>query len=477
MEMPPAAQRLLAFMATLDASPPSPPAVEATTPAASEPALSPRNSPPLVPFPPQATRRILECPHILEAIVAHTLRATQVVCLQASRKMFEASGRALYHTVRIDGDNMEGFFRGALIGAHFGVNENEELAKCGFTQGLNTCALHDPNDTASVSKTTDNAEPERPTSSSKSEDENKKNEAKNNDHKKNKDEVYPITTEQGANKTPAVNFKAGLLKHVRVLTISTHHACACHVYGPHAKDLLPNLEVARVASDFMQVFTLFRLCDAQVCSLLAHIHTRKLVLRNVDGGGLPLQFFGEEAPTCEELVVFLTMDARRYHTEFKDDGYYNSLQELGYCFPEAPDIKVVFYPTWEGWNEGDEPFSFIHGHAPLPPDDVIYLLGPLFQYADPKHTIYGMGKLRWEADGDIVHTFRHFFPNTKLSQRAILDLVRHELRTGSLGLALLGSKDDKFEYDPGYPEHHTYKTFTEYLKDKDGRRGEINADD
>jgi hypothetical protein len=88
-----------------------------------------------------------------------------------------------------------------------------------------------------------------------------------------------------------------------------------------------------------------------------------------------------------------------------------------------------------------------------------------------------MGKLRWAADGDIAATFKHHFPHTALTQRAILDMVRHELRTSSLYLAISPLPDEEFVYDPGYPEHNTYKTFNEYLNDKNARRGEITAYD
>ncbi|BEI80631.1 hypothetical protein CcaverHIS002_0111600 [Cutaneotrichosporon cavernicola] len=452
----------------------------------------------LKPFPAEATQRILECPHILEAILKYSSRSTQRACLLSSRSLFESSGRVLYRNVYIGGragDSLELFFRGALIGTGFG-HEDMELAKCPLNNGHPECKIHSPNDnhfnfnddesdnSSHSSEDETIAQPITFPVSATSTTSTKAKTSKLNDGHPNKEERDREGASVDSDKAEGVpcttNFKLALLKHVRVLTISTHHACNCHIYGPHIKHLLPHLEVVRVASDFFKNFELLRLCDAEVCMLLTNVKCHKLVLRNLDGNGLPLEPFfclgnGDSFPICQELVVFLTMDGRRLVSDFENMTYWHdrSLLELGHCFPNAPDVKIVFYPTWEGWDESDDVLAFIHGHVPVTPDDIVYGIKDFLQYAHPQYTIYGMGKLRWYPDGDLIGVFMRFFPDTKLTRRAILDLVRHELRTGSLFLAI---GDDNIEYDPGYPERITYKTFNEYLKDEGGRLYELTAD-
>lgn len=494
-------------------------------------------TPSIKPFPLDATRRILECQHIIDQIVAYTPRATQVACLRVSTKFLHAAGRSVYHTVRIDGDNMEAFFRGALNETSFDVSG---LTKCGFAMGLKKCDAkgdkdkdkgdqsddkvnngdqHDDKDdkddkdekddkddkddkgdqhdaehddkhdkvmndykVGSTTPHTGTSSPPKKTSkimgnvkkkkSMNNKKKSKGNKKKSKRRKKSGSESSKDTTQDEPEGPP--NFKFHLLKHVRVLTISSHHGCVCRLYGRYAKGLLPNLDVVRVASEFVHMFKLLPFCDDDECSLLKRLQTRKLVLRNLDGSGLPLEPFGDTYKICDELVVFLPTDGRRYDYDIMD---FNSLQELGHYFIWAPDTKIVFYPTWEGWDESDELSMFIHGHAPVTPDDIVYKAKPFMEYADPKYTIYGMDKLRWSDDGDLAGVFQHHFPNTPMTQRTIHDLVRTELRTGSLFCAIMPLKGEVFEYDPGYPETVTYKSFTQYLIDKDGRRGEINAED
>ncbi|BEJ17307.1 hypothetical protein CspHIS471_0607080 [Cutaneotrichosporon sp. HIS471] len=464
------------------------------------------------PFPTEATQRILECPHILEAILKYSPRSTQRACLLSSRSLFESAGRVLYRNVYIGGragDSLELFFRGALIGTGFG-HEGMELAKCPLNNGHSECKIHDAKDNHSNSSE-ENSSEENSSEENSSEDESDysdcsedetiaqpttlphsatsttstktKTQKPNYGHpnKEERDRVDASVYSDQAEGVPCTtNSKLALLKHLRILTISTHHACDCHIYGPHIKHLLPNLEVVRVASDFLRTFELLPLCDAEVCKLLTNVKCRKLVVRNLDGNGLPLEPYfclgnGDSFPLCQELVVFLTMDGRRLAPDFENMAYWHhhSLLDLGRCFPNAPDVKIVFYPTWEGWDASDDVLAFIHGHVPVTPDDIVYGIKGFLEYADPQYTIYGMGKLRWYPDGDLIGAFMRFFPDAKLTRRAILDLVRHELRTSSLFLAIA---DDDIEYDPGYPERITYKTFNEYLKDEGGRLYELTAD-
>jgi hypothetical protein len=422
--------------------------------------------------------------------------------------MHDAAGRSLYRNVHIGGRagaSLALFFRGALIGTGLG-DEDKELAKCPLSDGKE-CTIHDckplepqespdsaslesafeqanssPAATSQTPMTLDAQAPLETPPKTKTQKRNQRRRVKEKRDKK----VTPSTSNSSdppEDEPPVTNFKLDLLEHVRVLTISTHHACDCHLYGPYARVFLPNLQIVRVASDFLRTFELLPVCDARTCKLLSNVKCHKLVLRNLDGNGLPLEEHfgqhGEPFPICKELVVFLPMDGRRLTTDFDNMNrwHYRMLQGLGLCFPNAPDLKFVFYPTWEGWDQSDDAFAFIHGHAPVTPDDIVYSMTSFLQYEGPQCTIYGMGKLRWAADGDIAATFKHHFPHTALTQRAILDMVRHELRTSSLYLAISPLPDEEFVYDPGYPEHNTYKTFNEYLNDKNARRGEITAYD
>ncbi len=70
---------------------------------ASAPLASSQPTIPFKPIPVELSSRVLECPHILEAIVAYTPRATQVACLRVSLSMHDAAGRSLYRNVHIGG--------------------------------------------------------------------------------------------------------------------------------------------------------------------------------------------------------------------------------------------------------------------------------------------------------------------------------------------------------------------------------------
>lgn len=57
---------------------------------------------------------MFHCPHIVDTILRFTNRNTLVTCLRVNKKFFNASGALLYHTVRVDTDNMAGLFLGAV---------------------------------------------------------------------------------------------------------------------------------------------------------------------------------------------------------------------------------------------------------------------------------------------------------------------------------------------------------------------------
>ncbi|BEJ17306.1 hypothetical protein CspHIS471_0607070 [Cutaneotrichosporon sp. HIS471] len=197
-----------------------------------------------------ATQRVLQCPHIIDSIMEYATPRARAVCLRVSRRFHTPAARALYHTVCLSQSNMEAFFRGALVG-----NGGEDaLSECGLAKERGKCMIHVPEHLEKFA-------------------------------------IWNSTADtRPAGDSSTVNMKGPLLKFVRVLTIAQHHSCVCYAYGPHAKSLLPNLYVVRVAPEprGSHSFEVQCPCDSGHCALLGGIHTHKLVLRNLDGGGVAL---------------------------------------------------------------------------------------------------------------------------------------------------------------------------------------------
>jgi hypothetical protein len=227
------------------------------------------------------------------------------------------------------------------------------------------------------------------------------------------------------------------------------------------------------------------LCDSklQECPLLTHIHTRKLVLRNLDSRGLPLRitpYQGERRRRIwEELVVVLPTASRRLERDGRDERSSTTrLLRLGEAgalrSPNCPAVTVVFYPVWEGdYIDSTWTFtSFVNLGV-----DPVTIVCALFSLTAPERgcAVYGMERLVFhEWAGDILSQYRYFFNfNEDPSQGEIRDIVRNEIRTGSLGNGY-GVEADEFVFDTGEPELLTYGTLKDYLDDTDSRHAEIN---
>lgn len=58
---------------------------------------------------------ILNSPHLVDEIMNHATRATLVACLRVNRDIHDAAGRVLYHTVRINGNKLDGLLEGVSV--------------------------------------------------------------------------------------------------------------------------------------------------------------------------------------------------------------------------------------------------------------------------------------------------------------------------------------------------------------------------
>jgi hypothetical protein len=291
--------------------------------------------------------------------------------------------------------------------------------------------------------------------------------------------------------------KAPLLKLVRVLTITQHHSCLCKVYARHLKTLLPNLDTVRIATDPVSPgsFQVRSLCDSGECPLLQAIQVRKIVLRNLDGGGLPLptRDWASHHPTqMSELVVVLPTDGRRLEKSYPRDfdGYSADEADLDavgimfYSEPETLKITVVFYPIWEGEDTEATPVEPEQvcrgvGHEPLVWLDRFALLFCNLQLdSNNRHTVCGLENVEFATAGSFMSIFQQLFPETELSQDKLREIARHELRTFTILDAIwTGRGIGDIEYDNDNPDLITYRTLEEYLADEKGRQGELSAYD
>jgi hypothetical protein len=480
-----------------------------------------------------AIELIFQCPHLLCAIARYADRTTLLNCLRVNSRLHLAAARTLYHTVRIDGDNMEAFFRGALIGT--GVNE---VFDCGFLTRHVPCEVleklrkdkaeakakskaevkamagamrdggeadsdYNDRDADSIPDLVDfvnnlqgggcsggggpssSATPSttiRPAKKAKKKTKHPGNKKCKGNKKRSKKSKYasskaPTPPTEAA---PKINFKAPLFKYVRVLTVGSHHGCLCDLYGPHVAQLFTQLEILRLVPDFMFMFTLKCLCDndGRLCPFFGALDARKIVFRNLDGSGPPSGWFSDEwdVPSLEEVVYFFPVDGRRYHCE---DMYANvGLIDLGSCFEAVPAVTVVFCPDWDGTDELDTSFSFLYGVAHITLDDIVYPLSHLIMYLNTTYTIYGLETVPFAEGGDLCHVYHHFFPHQRLTAKVLQDAARHEIRCATLSANVLGYHDGKdIPYETDFEELVVYHTYAEYLKDSKNHRSELNDDD
>lgn len=398
----------------------------------------------------ESSQRLFSCQHILDSILCYADPATQVGCMRANYPLFLAAGRALYHTVAINGDNMASFLLGSRSGA-----DADEMTDCPFLAGSPVrCRKH-------MKKEEDEEDEEE-------EEESEPSLIGNSEL--NKVEASLATTEDGEEASPS--FKETLLSFVRVLTVGSHHACVCHTYE-EAAELFTGLDILRIVPDSIDIFTLALTCDGNMhpCPFFTNLWPRKIVLRNMDVYGAPVPPHGEsewEVPTVEEVVYVFPTDGRAYN-----DGAGFMLLGLGDLFPNAKSFKIVFYSHWESWDNSHSFTIALCGDPRLDPDMVVYPISSIAHYQDTQYTVCGLESLSLSDNGDIAGTFQRFYPRVQLDRPRLVQLIRDELRTSALQIALT---EDVLE-SPDFSEHIQYQSMDEYLADTEGRRGEINADD
>ncbi|WOO77998.1 uncharacterized protein LOC62_01G001550 [Vanrija pseudolonga] len=244
----------------------------------------------------------------------------------------------------------------------------------------------------------------------------------------------------------ARNTKAPLLEHVKLLTIGDHHMCSCAHYGPLVAPLL-NLQVLRITSNFDNYFQLIPPCDGTAsCPLMTGVRATKLVIRNLDGYGLPLPqfnlFFGPwkaelRAPlaSCtwpaaehiDTLVLVFPHHARRYCA--------TNLVRIGQYFPNVPHIKIVFWNQWEGYTDDDYLFAQLHAHVPARAEDMVYPIQQILAHTSAEVTVCGLDDVEWAHDGDLLALLKVLAPDIDLrtlNDASLYKFFETEITTASL---------------------------------------------
>ncbi|KAL1408041.1 hypothetical protein Q8F55_004838 [Vanrija albida] len=369
-------------------------------------------------------------PHIVDKIMAYTSRSTLATCLRVSKQFHEASGKVLYHTVRLDGSNPAGFFLGALGG--------DEHSGC-FGD---TCQRFTEKDEVYNKWTSLLLQAEARGELEKARRENK--------------------NRKGTSSADVTNFKAKLLLHVKVVSLGSHHTCVCHLYGPHADVLLANINTLRIVHTKEKTAKLKPLCDdAHHCLLFKHLTPAKLVLRNLDDGDSHMETWPYDSKwyteKLQEVVWVVPTDGHVY-----GEGGLIMTSDL---FTANYEVKIVFNHSWEVWRQPpDSPIDRLFKSirlikAPLSPHHVVYPVSHWCMFTNCTSIMYGLETVQFTPGADdLVGTFEVHFPDVHLDSDRLRQLVKDELRTGALQSALW---DGTYE-DPGYPEHMVYKTLEEY---------------
>jgi hypothetical protein len=89
---------------------------------------------------------------------------------------------------------------------------------------------------------------------------------------------------------PIKNFKAALLGHIKIATITEHEPTHCQALAGGSASSLLSLDVLRIVQPWVDDFaTLKRLCKGhKSCPLLLALDSKKIVFRNVKCSGFPL---------------------------------------------------------------------------------------------------------------------------------------------------------------------------------------------
>ncbi|WOO78075.1 uncharacterized protein LOC62_01G001628 [Vanrija pseudolonga] len=243
---------------------------------------------------------IFGLPHLVDSILDHATRVTLVTFMRVNEDLHNEAGKRLYHTVRIDGHNMAGFFRGAIepddVDSHCVVSASDDCKRAPDEDYFDT--------------------------------------------------LYP-PVELAKHGAERGKFKAALLARVRVLSIGRHHTCVCNYYSTYAKNLLCNLDTLRLVPAIDATPQPSTWCDDTEyyddhCRLLMCLEPRKIVWRNL--GANPMIFFDAwpddhlfNATNLKEVVVAC-------YADFADQFLIEDV-ELG----PGTKVKVIFNCQWEEW--------------------------------------------------------------------------------------------------------------------------------
>lgn len=350
---------------------------------------------------------IVHSPHLIGNIPHYMARSSLATCLRVNKHFHEEAGKVLYHTVRIDGSNMAGFFHGALAGTSL-----SEDSPC-LADSVDDCHRYPLYDS----------------------DDNSIREAA----------ALPSANgiEQPVPNCSATNFKGSLLAHVRVLSVGTHHTCVCYHYGEHVAPLLYNLHTLRAVPTLQPDGTLGTLCDEThidvECRLFTNLAPLKLVLRNLDDNRQFLytwpynHFNGYKARDIEYITVILPPTGPFY------SAGRISLTEEGLGSDKW--IKLIFSP-WEYW--GKAPSAAHESAATLGHPSPMDVILSVSSSADPC-VVVGLETIQFSAERDeLVAAFKSRFPSVRLDSDRLRQLVKDELWNGALQEQLAGSLD--FDY-------------------------------
>lgn len=369
---------------------------------------------------PSATDLILQ-PHILQAILQTSDRATLGTCLRVNKLFFEQAGPLLYHTVRVNQSNIQAFFRGAYVG----TGTSEEIRSCDLLDGRSSCDR--------FSERPESEAWEGPSMFAQAR------------------RTEPLAQNPGAPR----NFKAELLAHVRVLSLGSHHACMCHVYGVSIGPLLKHLDTLRIVHTPTTPIVVDDICDnGYYCPLFDSMKPRKLVFRNV--GHKPLfscQGWHEKwrEDTLEEVVSVLPTNGSAYRNDLG--------RSLVGIAKHNQNNKVLFDSQWEVWTDSASPdTSSSDLGRPAHPIDVVDGLVDL-----ESGSIYGVEAVDFSkglpSDIDkceLVTEFERVYPNEPTTPERLRQLVQDDIRHPKLWASLISAQVLE------QPKPITYHTRAEY---------------
>lgn len=340
--------------------------------------------------------------------MSYATRETVVTCLRVGA-FHNAAGKKLYHTVRVDERNIDGFFLGAFIG---NISDTLRCVGANCTHSTDKTVVDTTNVKSSQVKT---------------------------------------GPPQNKQTTRSTNFKAPLLLHVRVLSLGSHLNCACPMYGKHSAALLANIDTLRIVSAPKSPFQLKPLCDGpRGCLFFEHLTPRKVVLRNLDntGWGQSSWSFRWNRNRLKEIVWVLPMEDRVYRPRM--------LRDASFPVPSTVEVKFIFN-DWEVWHASAAVQT--SPHEPLTPYQVV---GPMsfWTISTVIYTLYGLETLQFQTGTDpLVILFKHHFSPAQMDTHSLRELVKNELRDGTVRkVGRVGGPEDHDLFH----RNIVYKTLVEY---------------